>query len=68
MAVQVLENEHPAWMVLNPESRPDQRIAHQAKCEGYTIALANLKALKVHVKKVQWEEPTFAPDNAIETL
>ncbi len=59
MAFDVLENEHPGWSVMNPNARPDQRIAQQAKAEGYTMALMNLKALRILKQHSEMPEPTY---------
>ena len=62
MMIQVLQNEHPAYAVFPPDARADMRMAHQAKCEGYTMALSNLKAMRVFEKAVELEQPTFEPE------
>lgn len=62
MMMQVLNNEHPAYTVFNPEVRADVRMAHQAKCEGYTLAISNLKAMRVFSERVELEQPTFEPE------
>lgn len=48
VAVNVLRNEHPAWSVMSPDVPEHVRAAQQAKCEGYTMCLANLLAMGVH--------------------
>ena len=62
MAMDVLENEHPAYRVLDSRCQPHQRIAQQSFCEGYTVALANLRALRILNKKMETLEPTFEPE------
>lgn len=62
LLIDVMENSHPAFSVLPPNSHPEVRAAHQAKCEGYTMALANLEAMAVEVNRTTIE-PTFDPSN-----
>lgn len=50
LAVSVLRNEHPAFNVLPPDAMEHVRAAQQAKCEGYTLCLANLLAMGRHEK------------------
>lgn len=59
MMMDTLRNEHPAWGVLNPASNNEIRAARQALCEGYTLAIANLEAMKSLKKIVELEQPTF---------
>ena len=62
MMMQVLNNDHPAYTVFAPDIRADMRMAHQAKCEGYTLAISNLKAMRVFEKAVELEQPSFEPE------
>ena len=50
VAADVLRNEHPAFNVLPPDAPEHVRAAHQAKCEGYTLCLANLLSMGTHQK------------------
>lgn len=59
LMIDVLQNEHPGACIM---LRGDQseRAAQQARCEGYTMCLANLKSLAVHQPATQQlGEPTF---------
>lgn len=58
----VLCNEHPGMCVMLTGD-VDTRAAQQARAEGYTMALANLKSMSVHQKPMQQlGEPTFGID------
>lgn len=59
LILDVLANEHPASCVLPYNALPETRAASQARCEGYTIALANLEAMTVHQPLTPDLEPTF---------
>lgn len=59
LMLDVLRNSHPAYQVFNPLSSVEVRAAHQAKCEGYTLALANLEAMGRPLDFPQTLEPTF---------
>lgn len=63
MMMDTLKNEHPAWMVFNPTTvNNDMRAAHQGKVEGYTLAIANLEAMRTYKRTVELEAPTFEPE------
>lgn len=62
MMLQVMANEHPAYTVFAPDIRSDMRMAHQAKCEGYTLALANLESMTSLKKLVEMSQPTYEPE------
>jgi hypothetical protein len=58
----VLRNEHPGNTVFTSTVDLQTRAAHQAKCEGYTICLANLEAMADFKEPEQTVEPTFQPE------
>ena len=62
LAVSVLHNEHPAFVVIDLGTSLQDRAVYQARCEGYTLALANLEALSVHQKLHDAPEAEFAPE------
>lgn len=62
MMMDVLRNEHPAFIVLNPDVRLDARAAFQMRCEGYTMALANLEALGLFKRPAEVLESSFEPE------
>ncbi len=59
LMMQVLENEHPAWSMLNPTVSRDIRADRQALIEGYTLAISNLKAMRVFREKVELAAPSY---------
>lgn len=59
LMLDVLNNEHPAHFVLAPGTSVDDRAVYQARCEGYTMALANLEAMAMHQEAQKELEPTF---------
>jgi len=66
LMLDVCQNEHPAFQVLSYSALPHERQAHQARCEGYTIALANLEAMAQYKPMQEPVEAEFAPEE-IET-
>lgn len=62
LMVSVLHNEHPAFVVIDPRTPLDDRAIFQARCEGYTMALANLEAMASHQPTKDVLEPEFAPE------
>lgn len=62
LMVSVLHTEHPAFVVIDPGTNLQDRAVHQARCEGYTLALANLEALARHQKMTYLPEPDFLPE------
>lgn len=63
LMLQVLQNEHPVGIVFNPSASLEARALHQAKCEGYGMAIANLLAMGVEQKLPQSLEPTFEEES-----
>ena len=62
MARSVLENEHPRhWVFAIFGVSPNDRIVHQAKIEGYELALNNLDALSKSQKNSKMLVATFEP-------
>lgn len=61
LMIAVLHNEHPAFVVSETESM-ELRAVMQARCEGYTMALANLEALGQFNKLAEIPEATFEPE------
>lgn len=59
LMVSVLHNEHPAFVVIDPGTSLQDRAVYQARCEGYTLALANLEALARHQKISELPESEF---------
>ncbi len=68
LVMDVMHNEHPANAVLPFDAPMEIRAYHQARCEGYTIALANLEAMAVFEQPHKPLEPTFQDENKTETL
>jgi len=62
LAISVLNNEHPAFVVIDPGTSLQDRAVYQARCEGYTLALANLEALARHQKITEMPEADFATE------
>ena len=60
----VLRNSHPCHTLFTPLGvSPTDRIVHQAKCEGYELALNNLEAMTRPFKQTKPLEATFeAPE------
>lgn len=57
----VLRNSHPVHTVFSPVGvNPNDRIVHNAKCEGYEICLNNLEAMAKPYKQLKPLEATFA--------
>lgn len=46
--LQVLHNSSPAFWFLKEDCGLDSRALHQARIEGYNLAIANLEAMKEH--------------------
>lgn len=64
----VVRNEHPAFNVLPDDAPPHVRIAHQARAEGYTLALSNLEALAKYEEPRVPMEATFEEPEPVESL
>ena len=62
LMLSVLHNEHPAFVVCDAGTSLQDRAVYQARCEGYTLALANLEALAIHQPEVNMPEAEFAPE------
>lgn len=57
----VMRNVHPVHLVFPATGvSPTDRIVHQAKCEGYELALNNLEAMTKSLKASRPLEATFA--------
>ena len=56
--LQVLNNTHPAFTVLTLGNIED-RAVQQAKCEGYTMCLEDLKSMAVFIRPFESVESTF---------
>jgi len=62
MALAVLQNSHPCHTLFAPMGvNPNDRIVHQAKIEGYELALNNFAALSTSFKSLKSLEATFQP-------
>lgn len=59
LALDVLQNEHPANAILPDGCSLDIRAVFQARGEGYTLALANLEALAKFESVSEPLEATF---------
>lgn len=59
MMMDVMEREHPGNTVMALSVPETPRALLQARCEGYTMALANLRALGVFKQTVSPLEATF---------
>jgi hypothetical protein len=57
----VLDREHPANIVLPDTSHLETRAIWQARCEGYTMAIANIEAMGTLKKEKINLEATFEP-------
>lgn len=56
----ILRNSHPCHTLFAPIGvSPTDRIVHQAKCEGYELALNNLEAMTKPFKHQKPLEATF---------
>lgn len=58
----VLSNEHPANAVLSDNVPMELRAVYQARCEGYTICLANLESLARFEPLKEPLEATYEPE------
>jgi len=66
MMLDVMENEHPGVAHVLPDSADlATRAVHQARAEGYTMALANLVALGRFEKMIEPLEATFEPEETL---
>lgn len=63
--LQTLRNSHPAFFVLTDSSLND-RMVHQARGEGYTMALRDLELLGEWQKAPRNIEPEFADEEIAE--
>lgn len=61
LMMQVAQNECPGNFALLSGGL-DDRAMHQARTEGYNLALANLKAMRVPVDRAQELEATYEPE------
>lgn len=61
LMMQVAQNECPGNFALLSGGLED-RAMHQARTEGYNLALANLKAMRVPVNQVRELESTYEPE------
>lgn len=61
LMLDVVANEHPSSNVLSDDVNPNVRLVHQARGEGYTMALSNLEALAQFRKPQEALEATFEP-------
>lgn len=60
----VMENEHPARMMLPSSATLEQRALFQSLCEGYNLALSNLEALaKLSIPGKPLESTYQPPDD-----
>jgi hypothetical protein len=63
LMLQCAANESPGNFSLPMDATPDMRAAHQARTEGYNMALANLEAMGMVQEQVGIFEPTFEDTN-----
>ena len=61
LVMQVIANESPANFALLTAGIED-RALHQARTEGYNLALANLRAMRVPSEKTEVLESTYEPE------
>lgn len=59
LQMECLREEHPCHIVLALGVSPNDRIAMQARSEGYTMALANLEAFATPLKLTERLQATF---------
>ena len=59
--LQVVENEHPGFLVLRDDVPGEVRAIAQARAEGYTLALANFRSLAIFEQPNLPIEETFEP-------
>ena len=60
--IDVLRNSHPVHTVFSPLGvSPTDRVVHQAKCEGFELALNSLDAMTKSLKRHAQLEATFEP-------
>lgn len=57
----VLDREHPAGIVLPDNASIEMRAVWQARCEGYTMAIANIESMAIYNKPEEALEATFEP-------
>jgi hypothetical protein len=62
LMLQTVENDHPANVVLPAEQSIEMRAILQARAEGYTMCLANLRALARFEPPLVPVEEEFAPE------
>jgi hypothetical protein len=63
LMLQVVENDHPANVVLPAEQSIEMRAIFQARAEGYTMCMANLRALAKYEAPLVPLEEEFAPES-----
>lgn len=59
LMLDVVRNEHPGNQVFQLDAPPHLRAAQQARCEGYTMALANLESMSTLEEPKKPLEATF---------
>ena len=61
LMLQVVQNESPSNFAILSGGL-EERALHQSRIEGYNLALANLKALRVSADKIETLETTYEPE------
>jgi hypothetical protein len=59
LMLDVLKNEHLSYSVMHPQATTEQRAAQQARCEGYSMCLANMEALAIGYNLPETINSTF---------
>jgi hypothetical protein len=57
----ILESQHPRHVMLKMGSSETDRLVHQARTEGYELALWNMDSLAIPLKEKKEIEATFEP-------
>jgi hypothetical protein len=57
----VLDHSHPVHIVLNGPVTLESRAIIQARCEGYTMCIADLENMGIYDQPKQALEATFDP-------
>lgn len=61
LMLSLMRNEHPSKHILPLGSSMDDRVVHQARAEGYEMALATLERMAVNLAPVPFPDAAFEP-------
>ena len=67
LAIDMLRNSHPGWLVMHPGMTLESRALQQARAEGYTMAIANLEAIGNVAETPKHLETTYEEEKEIKS-